>query len=114
MGRWPPYNGDLPEELTLDLNLKVQKTLSSREGKGENVRQKEKHVKKHQEVNKCGIVQRLVLVDTCSIALVNQLAVVYPETPRSALPHPAETQYPCLHLVPVLGPTHYLKQQPPG
>ena len=71
-------NEDLPEELTLDLNLKAKKTLSSREGKGENVRQKEKHVKKHQEVNKCGIVQRQVLVDTCSIALVNQLAVVYP------------------------------------
>ena len=71
-------NEDLPEELTLDLNLKAEKTLSSREGKGENVRQKEKHVKKHRDVNKCSIVQRLVLVDTCSIALVNQLAVVYP------------------------------------
>ena len=64
--------------MTLDLNLKAEKTLSSREGKGENVRQKEKHVKKHRDVNKCSIVQRLVLVDTCSIALVNQLAVVYP------------------------------------
>lgn len=60
------------------MDLKAQKTLSSREGKRENVRQKEKHVKKHRDVNRCGIVQRLVLVDTYSIALINQLAVVYP------------------------------------
>lgn len=69
---------DFPEELTLDLNLKAQRNLSNREGKGGNVTQKEKHVKKHQDVNKHGIIQRTVLADNSSKAPLNQLAVVYP------------------------------------
>lgn len=64
---------DFSEELTLVLNLKAQRNESGRGGQGENVRLKEKHVKKHQDIKQHRIIQRTVSADTSSITPLNQL-----------------------------------------